>query len=269
MQFARRPICAEVQPATCPAAPRLSEKITRRIDDFVVALLLPIFFVYTGLRTNVGLLVRPELWLITPLLIAVAILDKLGGAAIAARVSGYGWKASAVIGTLMNTRGLTELIVLYLALDTEAISNTLRDARDHGRRSSSAIGWRRPRACRSSCSARRGQTDESKSVTRVAWLATPAHIRAGRDERASEGVGVGRAALDEQGPPAAGGTRPRGYRVELRALAQATLVPRLTWSSRARRIRTVVSTHGRQPRGQPLRDPARRAGWGRRGRRRG
>jgi len=108
-----------------PRHARLSEEITRRIDDFVVTLLLPIFFVYTGLRTNVGLLDRPELWLITLALIGIAILGKLAGAAIAARVSGYDWRASAVIGTLMNTRGLTELIVLNLALDAGAISSTL------------------------------------------------------------------------------------------------------------------------------------------------
>jgi K+:H+ antiporter len=108
-----------------PRHARLNEEITRRIDDFVVTLLLPVFFVYTGLRTNVGLLDRPELWLITLLLIGVAILGKLFGAAIAARVAGYDWKASSVIGTLMNTRGLTELIVLNLALDAGAISNTL------------------------------------------------------------------------------------------------------------------------------------------------
>ena len=108
-----------------PRHARMNEEVTRRIEDFVVTLLLPVFFVYTGLRTNVGLLDRPELWLITLLLIAVAILGKLAGAAIAARVAGYDWKASAVIGTLMNTRGLTELIVLNLALDAGAISNTL------------------------------------------------------------------------------------------------------------------------------------------------
>jgi Kef-type K+ transport system membrane component KefB len=108
-----------------PRHARLNEEVTRRIDDFVVTLLLPVFFVYTGLRTNVGLLDRPELWLLTLLLIAVAILGKLAGAAIAARVAGYDWKAASVIGTLMNTRGLTELIVLNLALDVGAISNTL------------------------------------------------------------------------------------------------------------------------------------------------
>jgi Kef-type K+ transport system membrane component KefB len=108
-----------------PRHARMNEEVTRRIDDFVVTLLLPVFFVYTGLRTNVGLLDRPELWLITLLLIAVAILGKLFGAAIAARVAGYDWKASGVIGSLMNTRGLTELIVLNLALDAGAISNAL------------------------------------------------------------------------------------------------------------------------------------------------
>jgi Kef-type K+ transport system membrane component KefB len=108
-----------------PRHARLNEEITRRIDDFVVTLLLPVFFVYTGLRTNVVLLDRPALWLITLLLIAVAILGKLAGASTAARVAGYGWRASSVIGTLMNTRGLTELIVLNLALDVGAISNSL------------------------------------------------------------------------------------------------------------------------------------------------
>ena len=108
-----------------PRHTRLNEEITRRIDDFVVTLLLPVFFVYTGLRTNVGLLDRPELWLITLLLIGVAIVGKLFGAAIAARVAGNDWKGSTVIGTLMNTRGLTELIVLNLALDVGAITNTL------------------------------------------------------------------------------------------------------------------------------------------------
>jgi hypothetical protein len=108
-----------------PRNARLTEEVTRRIEDFVVVLLLPMFFVYTGLRTNIGLLNQPVLWLITGGLIAIAIVGKLAGAAIAARVSGFDWRASAVIGTLMNTRGLTELIVLNLALERGAISNAL------------------------------------------------------------------------------------------------------------------------------------------------
>ena len=108
-----------------PRHARLTEEVTRRIEDFVVTLLLPVFFVYTGLKTNIGLLDRPALWLITLALIVIAIVGKLAGAAIAARVSGYNWRASAVIGTLMNTRGLTELIVLNLALAAGAITSAL------------------------------------------------------------------------------------------------------------------------------------------------
>ena len=108
-----------------PRHARLTEEITRRVEDFVITLLLPLFFVYTGLRMDVTLLDRPALWLITLALIVIAIVGKLAGAAVAARISGFDWRASAAIGTLMNTRGLTELIVLNLALDAGAISNTL------------------------------------------------------------------------------------------------------------------------------------------------
>src|SRR5687767_5724870 len=98
-----------------PRHAELTEDVTGRIEDFVVTLLLPLFFAFTGLRTNVGLLDRPELWLIAGILLAIAIVGKFAGAMIAARAVGLGWRASGVLGTLMNTRGLTELIVLNLA----------------------------------------------------------------------------------------------------------------------------------------------------------
>jgi len=69
-----------------PRHARLTEEVTRRIEDFVVALLLPLFFVYTGLKMNVGLLDRPALWLITAGLVAIAIVGKLAGASLAARL---------------------------------------------------------------------------------------------------------------------------------------------------------------------------------------
>ena len=103
----------------------LTEDVTRRIEDFVVILLLPLFFVVTGLRTDIWLLDRPELWLITGVLLAVALLGKLFGAAVAARLAGFDGRSSAVIGVLMNTRGLTELIVLNLALEKGVISDGL------------------------------------------------------------------------------------------------------------------------------------------------
>lgn len=108
-----------------PRHAELTEDVTHRIEDFVVTLLLPLFFAYTGLRTNIGLLDRPELWAITGVLLAVAVFGKLFGAAFAARLTGFGWRPSAVIGTLMNTRGLTELIVLNLALELGVISEAL------------------------------------------------------------------------------------------------------------------------------------------------
>jgi Kef-type K+ transport system membrane component KefB len=103
----------------------LSQEVTQRVEDFVLTLLLPLFFAYTGLRTNVGLLARPSLILITVLLIVVAILGKYGGTLIAARSMRLPWRESAALGALMNTRGLTELIVLNLALDKGVISSAL------------------------------------------------------------------------------------------------------------------------------------------------
>jgi Kef-type K+ transport system membrane component KefB len=103
----------------------LTEDITGRVEDFTITLLLPLFFAFTGLKTNMGLLDRPDLWIMTGILLVVAMVGKLCGAALAARITGFGWRDSAVIGTLMNTRGLTELIVLNLALEKGVISDAL------------------------------------------------------------------------------------------------------------------------------------------------
>jgi Kef-type K+ transport system membrane component KefB len=103
----------------------LSEDVTQRVEDFVLTLLLPLFFAYTGLRTNVELLGSGQLVAITVGLCALAIVGKYGGTLIAARVIRLPWRQSAVLGALMNTRGLTELIVLNLALSTGAISQAL------------------------------------------------------------------------------------------------------------------------------------------------
>jgi Kef-type K+ transport system membrane component KefB len=116
---------AFIMGAVMPRHAGLTEDVTRRIEDFVVTLLLPLFFAATGLRTNLFLLDRPALWLLTIALIAVAMTGKLFGATMMARLSGLQWRESAVIGTLMNTRGLTELIVLNLALEKGVISEAL------------------------------------------------------------------------------------------------------------------------------------------------
>ncbi len=103
----------------------LSDDVTRRVEDFVLTLLLPLFFAYTGLRTNVGLLGNGQLLLITLALCGIAIVGKYGGTLIAARVIRLRWREAGVLGALMNTRGLTELIVLNLALSMGVISSAL------------------------------------------------------------------------------------------------------------------------------------------------
>jgi Kef-type K+ transport system membrane component KefB len=108
-----------------PRRAGLTEDVTRRIDDFVTFVLLPLFFVITGLRTQVGSIDSVELWLITLGLIVVAIVGKWIGAMAAARYGGFSWRDSAAVGALMNTRGLTELIVLNIGLELGLISPTL------------------------------------------------------------------------------------------------------------------------------------------------
>lgn len=99
--------------------------LTEKLHDLTVVLLLPIFFAYTGLRTSVGLVSGLELWFFCGIIIAVAIAGKLGGSAIAARLSGMGPRQSWTIGILMNTRGLMELVLLNIGLDVGVISPTL------------------------------------------------------------------------------------------------------------------------------------------------
>ena len=108
-----------------PRRADLTHDISRRMEDFVIIVLLPLFFVVSGLRVNLDLLDSPGLWLLTLLLIGVAIAGKWLTAMLAARYSGLRLRDSAVLGALMNTRGLTELIVLNIGLDLGVISPTL------------------------------------------------------------------------------------------------------------------------------------------------
>ena len=83
-----------------------------KVEDISLVFFLPLFFAFTGLRTEIGLINSPELWMVCLLLVTVAVAGKLGGCAIAARLVGESWKDSLTIGTLMNTRGLMELVAL-------------------------------------------------------------------------------------------------------------------------------------------------------------
>jgi hypothetical protein len=96
--------------------------IAEKVEDISLVLLLPLFFVLTGLRTQIGLLNEGSLWLICGLVILVAVIGKFGGSALAARLVGQSWKDSLSIGALMNTRGLMELVVLNIGYDLGILS---------------------------------------------------------------------------------------------------------------------------------------------------
>ena len=96
--------------------------ITNKIEDLTVILLLPLFFVFTGLRTQVGLLNTPELWQTCGLIVLFAVLGKFIGSTLPARLSGQSWYNALAIGALMNTRGLMELIVLNIGFDLGVLS---------------------------------------------------------------------------------------------------------------------------------------------------
>lgn len=96
--------------------------IADRLEDFTIVFLLPIFFAYTGLRTQIGLIDRGELWFDTILILFIACLGKFGGSAIAGRVCGLPWREASAVGILMNTRGLMELVILSIGLQEGVIT---------------------------------------------------------------------------------------------------------------------------------------------------
>lgn len=108
-----------------PADSRLARELSNKLEDIVVILLLPAFFAYTGMRTQIGLVSGGTQWLVCGLIVITASLGKFGGSAVAARLTGLSWRDSTALGVLMNTRGLMELIVLNIGLDLKVISPAL------------------------------------------------------------------------------------------------------------------------------------------------
>jgi Kef-type K+ transport system membrane component KefB len=108
-----------------PKEPKFVRYVLDRFETITVTLLLPLFFAFTGLRTNVGLLRGPAMWFYCGLIILVAAAGKLGGSMAAARLSGMPWRDAAGLGTLMNTRGLMGLVILDIGLDIKIISPAL------------------------------------------------------------------------------------------------------------------------------------------------
>ena len=105
-----------------PANLNFRKLLIEKIEDVSMIVLLPLFFVYTGLRTQIGLLNDYHLWLTCLVIIAVAVVGKFLGSALAARFVGLKWKESLSLGVLMNTRGLMELVVLNIGYDLGVLS---------------------------------------------------------------------------------------------------------------------------------------------------
>jgi len=111
--------------AVMPRGPHMVRDVQERLEGAVITFLLPVFFVVVGLSTRIDTLDSWYLVGITLLVIATAIAGKWGGAMLAARATGEHWQDAAAIGILMNTRGLTELVILSVGLELGVISTTL------------------------------------------------------------------------------------------------------------------------------------------------
>jgi Kef-type K+ transport system membrane component KefB len=108
-----------------PKNERMITDVVERIESLSLALLLPLFFALTGLRTRIDLLTGKSQWGYTAAIVATAVLGKLGGAAFTAKITGMNWKDSLGLGVLMNTRGLVELVILNAGLDLGILSPPL------------------------------------------------------------------------------------------------------------------------------------------------
>jgi Kef-type K+ transport system membrane component KefB len=108
--------------------PRVEEwqvGLRARLDMVVSVLLLPLFFALTGMRTRLDLLNGGAMWMWAGIVLLAAVFGKMGGAALAARVTGQSWRDAVALGALLNTRGLVELVVLNIAYNVGAFSPTL------------------------------------------------------------------------------------------------------------------------------------------------
>lgn len=106
-------------------APReggLRRALVQKLETTAVVLLMPLFFAYSGLRTQVQALASGAQWLSALAILLCATAGKFGGAALAARCAGHSWREAGALGALMNTRGLVELVVLNVGLDLGVIS---------------------------------------------------------------------------------------------------------------------------------------------------
>lgn len=103
----------------------MTKDLIAKIQPLAVALLLPLFFTYSGLNTKIGLLNTSYLWMMSGLVLAAAVAGKFGACWLAARLTGLPNREALGIGTLMNARGLMELIIINIGREKKLISEEL------------------------------------------------------------------------------------------------------------------------------------------------
>ena len=112
--------------AIMPKGTQFVRNLLEKLEDFTVVFLLPVFFVYAGLQTQIGLLnEEPRLWADATLIILVACVGKFGGTAVAGLAAGLSRRDSTTLGVLMNTRGLMELVILQIGLQEGILTPTV------------------------------------------------------------------------------------------------------------------------------------------------
>jgi Kef-type K+ transport system membrane component KefB len=111
--------------AIIPHDSMVARDLTRQLRGVVTIVLLPAFFAFAGIRTRVDLLSNWSLWVVFVLILAVAVVGKFGGTYVASRLTGLSNWGAAALGTLMNTRGLMELIVLSVGVDLGVVTPKL------------------------------------------------------------------------------------------------------------------------------------------------
>jgi len=110
--------------AEFPTRAELLAALIERIEHVAIIVLMPIFFALAGLNTTPDVFEGAGLGALT-LILGVAIVGKIAGGAAGARIAGQPWRTSFAVGSLMNARGMMELIVIKVGLDIGVIGNSL------------------------------------------------------------------------------------------------------------------------------------------------
>ncbi|HEY1190619.1 MAG TPA: cation:proton antiporter [Gemmata sp.] len=103
----------------------LRERAAAKLHDVVAGFFVPVFFTYTGLRTDISALHGRALWAICGGVTLAAVAGKLAGCGLAARVSGFTWKEAGIIGAMMNARGLMALVAINLGYELGVVPRSL------------------------------------------------------------------------------------------------------------------------------------------------